>query len=99
MRIAVQHHTTKDMARKKVEQRLDQLLGQFGAKADEIQHDWTGDTLHFKGKARGMTLEGTLEITATDVILDAKLPLLARAFEPRIRAAVEKEADSMFRMA
>ena len=97
MRIAVEHNTTRENARKKVGQRLDQLLGQFGAKAEEIHHEWNGDTLRFRGKAKGLSVEGTVEITDAAVIIDGKLPLIAKPFEGRIRQAVEREADAMFR--
>lgn len=97
MRIAVEHKTTRENARKKVDQRLGQLLSQFGAHADEIQHEWHGDTLRFKGKARGLAMEGTVEITDAAIIIDGKLPLIAKPFEGRIRQAVEREADAMFR--
>ena len=97
MRIAVEHGTTKENARRKVDQRLGQLLSQFGGHADEVQHEWQGDTLRFKGKARGLAMEGTVEITDAAIIIDGKLPLIAKPFEGRIRQAVEREADAMFR--
>jgi hypothetical protein len=99
MRIAVSHHTTKDKARQKVEQRLSSLLSQFGGHAEDMKHEWLGDTLRFKGKARGMKVEGTVEITDAEVIIDGKLPLIALPFEGRVREAVLREADSMFRTA
>jgi hypothetical protein len=99
MRIAVPHNTSKDIARGKVDARLGQLLSQFGGHAEEIHHEWNGDTMRFRGKARGMALEGTVEVTDAAVILDAKLPLMAKMFEGRIRQAVEREADAMFRTA
>lgn len=99
MRIAVPHHTSKDVARTKVEQRLGQLLAQFGGGAEEIRHEWAGDTLRFSGKARGFFVEGTVDVTDTEVIVDGKLPLVAKMFEGRIRQAVEREADAMFKTA
>ena len=99
MRIAVPHNTTKENARRKVEQRLGQLLEQFGGHAEDVSHEWVGDTLQFKGRAKGFALKGSAEVTDADVIIDAKLPLLAMAFEGRIREAVQREADSMFRTA
>lgn len=99
MRIAVPHNTSKEIAREKVDQRLGQLLAQFGARADEIQHEWVGDTIRFKGKARGLAVEGTVEVTDAEVVVDAKLPLVAKMFEGNIRQAVEREVDSMFRTA
>lgn len=99
MRIAVPHNTTKENARRKVEERLGQLLSQFGGHAEDVSHEWIGDTLEFKGKAKGLALKGRAEVTEAAVIIDAKLPLIAMPFEGRIREAVQKEADSMFRTA
>ncbi|HYR29873.1 MAG TPA: polyhydroxyalkanoic acid system family protein [Thermoanaerobaculia bacterium] len=99
MRIAVPHHTSKATARQQVEQRLGQLLGQFSHQAADLHHEWTGDTLHFKGKARGLSVQGTVDVTDTEVIIDAKLPFIAMPFEGRIRQTVEQEAERMFRTA
>jgi hypothetical protein len=97
MRITIPHHTTQAAAHKRVDARLAQLLGQFGDKAEDIAHEWRGDTLRFRGKARGFHVEGTLEVTDSEVIIDSKLPFLAKPFESRIRHAVEQEAGKMFR--
>ena len=97
MRIAVPHNTSRQDARAKVDQRIGQLLAQFGGHADEIQHEWAGDTMRFRGKARGFSVEGTVEVTDAAIVLDAKLPLVAKMFEGRIRDAVQREADAMFR--
>jgi hypothetical protein len=99
MRIAIPHHTTRANARQQVEQKLAGLIGQFGGHAHEVEHHWTGDTLNFKGKARGFSLSGTVEVTDAEVIIDGKLPLLAMPFEPKIREAVKKEAETMFQRA
>ena len=99
MRIAVPHNTSKEMARQRVEQKIGQLLGEFSHHAGDLKHDWSGDTLRFKGKARGLAVEGTVEITDAEVIIDGKLPLIAKPFEGRIRQAVEQEAERMFRTA
>lgn len=99
VKIAVPHYTTRETARTKVEQRISQLLSQFGGHAEDMEHAWFADTLRFKGKAKGLKVEGTVDFTESEVIIDAKLPLLAMAFEGRIRDTVRKEADSMFRMA
>ncbi|MEO8381933.1 MAG: polyhydroxyalkanoic acid system family protein [Acidobacteriota bacterium] len=96
MKIEVPHKTSKDAARRKVEERIGQLLSQFGGHADEITHEWLGDTLTFKGKAKGLAVAGTVEVTDQQVVIDGKLPLVARMFEGRIREALEREAKTMF---
>lgn len=99
MKVAVPHHTTPAKAKKIIEQRLRAAEKQYADKADDLDYQWNGYILHIAAKARGFSLKGTLEITETDVIVDGRLPLLAMPFESKIRHAVEKEAESMFRMA
>ena len=96
MRIAVPHHTTKDNARRIVERRLDQLRTQYGGTATDLHESWSGNVLTFGAKAKGFSGSGTLEITDSEVIIDGKLPLIARPFEPRIRSTIEREAAAMF---
>jgi putative polyhydroxyalkanoate system protein len=98
LRIAVPHNTTRDKARTIIEQKMKALETQYGHYANDIDHQWQGDTLHFGFKARGMSGKGTLEITDDDVIIDGKLPLIAKPFESRIRSTVEREAEEMFRV-
>jgi len=99
MQIAVPHHTTRAKARGLVEQKLGGLLAQFGQHAQDMEHEWTGDTLRFRGKAKGMKIDGSVDITDTEVILDAKLPFMALPFEGRIKETVHKELGAMFRKA
>ena len=99
MRVAVPHGTTRSRAKQIVEQKLKNIEKNYGNHASDVVHEWQGDTLHLSGKAKGFHLQGTLEITETDVIIDGKLPLLARAFEGKIKQTVEREAESMFRTA
>jgi putative polyhydroxyalkanoate system protein len=97
MRIAVPHHTTRAEAKQKVEQRLADLERQYGHYASDVDKNWEGDRLNFNVKARGMTGAGSVEVTDTEVIIDGKLPLMARPFEPRIKSTIEREAAVMFR--
>lgn len=99
MRIAIPHHTTRANARTVIEQKVATLLNQFGGRVDDLQQQWAGDTLEFKGKARGFRVEGTVEVTDDEIVLDGKLPLMALPFEPRIREAVKREAENLFRTA
>ncbi|HYM61238.1 MAG TPA: polyhydroxyalkanoic acid system family protein [Thermoanaerobaculia bacterium] len=96
MRIEVLHHTDKPAARRKIEEKIESMQQQYGHLASDIEKTWNSDTLTFSCKARGLTVKGTLEITDTTLILDGKLPLMARPFEPRIHATVEQAAKEMF---
>jgi hypothetical protein len=97
MRVIVSHNTTKEEARKKIDRRLGELLGQYGHYLSDSQTNWNGDRLDFSGKAKGFSASGSIEITDTEVIIDGKLPLIAKPFEPRVKHTIESEAASMFR--
>ncbi len=97
MRIAVPHNTTRDRARKIVDERLRHAEQQYGHYANDLDYEWHGDTLHLAFKAKGIHAKGTVEITETDIVIDGKLPLIAKPFESRIRNTVEREAESIFR--
>lgn len=96
MRITVPHNTDKDTARRKINERIGQLFGQYGHYLGESSHEWDGDRLVFSGSAKGIKANGTLEVTDSEVIIDSKLPLIAKPFESRIKSNIEKEAAAMF---
>ena len=99
MKITIPHHSDRETARKKIESRLHELKGQYGHYLNDVEHHWEGDRLVLQGSARGMKANGTVEVTDSDVIVDGKLPLMARVFEPRVKSTIEKEAALMFRKA
>ena len=96
MHISVPHHTTREEARRRIEEKMANLERQYGHYATDIDKSWDGDRLSFSVKARGMSGSGSLEITDTEVIVDGKLPLMARPFESRIKSTIEREAAAMF---
>ena len=96
MRINVPHYTDKETAKRRLDETMESLLQQHGSMATDIERQWTGDTLGFSFKARGFNIKGTVEVTDSEVILDGKLPLIAKPFEPRVRSTVEREAKQIF---
>ena len=96
MKMSVPHHTTREEARRKIEERLSTMERQYGHYATDIDKSWDGDRLTFSVKAKGMSGSGSLEITDSEVIVDGKLPLMARPFESRIKSTIEREAAAMF---
>jgi len=96
MRVIVSHHTDKETARAKINERLAQLMTQYGHYLGASSHSWDGDRLALAGSARGFKASGTVEVTDTEVIIDGKLPLIARPFEPRVKHTIEQEAAAMF---
>lgn len=93
MRIVKTHGMTKQSAKDSVDALLPRLVQQYGGSMSNLSEAWSGDVFKFSFEARGFGIEGTLEVGDERLVLDAKLPWLARAFEGTIRSAVERELD------
>jgi hypothetical protein len=96
MRISLPHHTDKENAKRMINERLAAAMTQHGHYLSDSSHTWEGDRLTFSGSAKGFKVSGSIDVTDSEVIVDGKLPLIARPFEPRVKHAIEQEAESLF---
>ena len=93
MKIRRHHNMTRDAA----VQLSDQILPGFIEQADDnvsnIQRQWDGNVLRFAFRTRGMNIKGTFLVTDDEIIIESKLPFMARPFEGRVRSAIEQQLD------
>jgi hypothetical protein len=85
MRITVAHNRTKQQVIDSVDRSFDQLFQSpqiRGAKLKDVQRSWQGNTLTFSLNANlgffSTPIKGTVEVTDTDVTIDADLGMLER---------------------
>lgn len=97
MKITIPHHSTRESAKKRLDELAVDLLKQFGEMASDVQRQWKGDTLHFSLQAKGMKADGTMEVTDREVLIHGKLPFLALPFEGKIKNAIEREGLKIFK--
>jgi hypothetical protein len=97
MQIAIPHKFSKAEAKVRVVAALNEVRGKIGAQATIEREEWEGDTLHFGFTAQGTAISGTFEVRDNDFYLDARLPLMLRMFEGRIKAAIEEQAQNMLK--
>lgn len=96
MKLRFPHRTTPNDARARIESLLDRLQQRHANQLVVTDRHWAGDTLHFAFKARGFPAKGTVTVSDETVVIDGKVPLVARPFEGKIARAIEKEADDLF---
>ena len=72
---------------------LPALLEQYGNRVTKPRSAWRGDTMEFSFQAEGYNIKGTLSVTDTEIVLDARLPFFARLFEGTVRSAIEDIMD------
>lgn len=94
MQIIRQHNRTKRQAKAWADDKFSELLQQFGDSVSDASHQWRGDTLEFAFRAAGLlNLHGTLAVTDNDFYLDMPFPMLAKGFEARATAEVNRWLD------
>ena len=94
MQITRQHKRTKQQAKAWVDDKLTEMLQQFGDSVSDASHRWSGDTMEFAFRAAGLvSFSGTLAVTDSDFHLDLPFPFLAQGFEPRAKAEVNRWLD------
>lgn len=95
MHFNIPHKTSKLDAKKKVLQALLDAKPHLADQATIDEERWEGDTLHFAATLQGKKITGSLEITNTGLIVDAKLPLMWRLFEGRIEKMISEQVRQM----
>jgi hypothetical protein len=89
MRLKVEHALGRREALRRIREAIDLIMQSYGAKADDVETTWVGDTLDFVVKAKGLKGKGSIEVSEDMVDVRGKLPIIALPFEPRIRTEVE----------
>ncbi|MFZ2555902.1 MAG: polyhydroxyalkanoic acid system family protein [Minisyncoccia bacterium] len=95
MHFKIAHKTTKTEATQRVKDALEQARPHMKGQLDVNSEKWEGNTFHFDVALKGKTITGTLEVTETDFVLDAKLPLMWRIFEGMIEKEIAKQVQSL----
>ena len=97
MQITIPHQFSKAQAKERVVAVLQDARQKIGTQATIEKEEWEGDTLSFGFTAQGQSISGTFEVREHEFYLDAKLPLMLRMFEGRIKAAIEQQATHLLK--
>ena len=95
MRFAYEHHRTKAAVCGRIAEALPDLLRRYDSHLQAAHQEWYADTLPFSAKAIGMALAGIAEITDSEMVREANLPLLARPFEEPAKRRMISHLDSL----
>ena len=93
MEIRRHHNMTTDAAVQLTDQILPRFIEQAGDDVSNIQRQCDGNVLRFAFRTRGMNIKGTFLVTDDEIIIESKLPFIARPFEGRVRSAIEQQLD------
>lgn len=95
MNFKIPHNNSKFEATKKVKLALEEARPHLKGQATIDEERWEGNTLHFAATLQGKQITGMLEITDTELVINAKLPLMWRLFEGRIEKMIGEQVKQM----
>ncbi len=105
MHIVRQHNLDQPAAVAKIDGFLNQLMTRplpAGVKLKRAEKSWAGGRMTFAAKFSkgilGATVEGTVDVTEREVILDSQVPALLKAFvgEDQIAKVLNEQFDDLF---
>ncbi len=79
----------------RVKKTLDHVRPQLLAKATIEEERWEGDILHFAFTAERQHISGHLVIKDREFDITAKLPLMMRFFEGKIKRVIEEQVKGV----
>ena len=96
MKISLPHCTTKEEAVEKLKIHTPNLMERFGSEISEFKQNWEEEISYFSFTTYGFNVSGRIKIDIDTVILDAKLPFIAKTFESQISGKIERILNEIF---
>jgi hypothetical protein len=88
MTIKVEHTLSKQEAKRRIEQLIEQLRQEYKNELQSLVVDWADDTAHIRLQVRGYSTAGSLEIKEGVVDLDFYMPFLLQVFSKKIKSVI-----------
>jgi len=95
MQLSIPHKQTQIGAITYIKKVLNDSRSQMAAHMTVEKEEWQANVLHFAFTAQKNHISGTLEVRDHSFEVDAKLPLMMRMFEGRIKKMIEEETKKM----
>lgn len=97
MQIKHKHNLSKGEAYQKIDTFLDGLQEEYSSEISNPNKSWNSDydRMDFSFKARGFKLNGVVCLVDGMVILEGKLPWLARAYSSKIEEVIIGQLDDL----
>ena len=90
--VSIPHQLGRAEARRRIDNGMDQLVGQLGA-IGELKQTWTDDVLRFSLVAVGQTVTGQVAVEEHEVRLEIVLPGVFGLIANRIQGRLRREGQ------
>ena len=97
MKIEHKYDGTKEYAYQQIDTLLNSLQEQYGDKITNPSTSWNNsrDNMNFSFGVSGFTLKGNVGIEEGKVVLDGKVPFVARAFQGKVERLIREKLEEI----
>jgi hypothetical protein len=96
MRVSFEHHSTRETVKGKLEDAIGKALDIGGGQITQVQYAWANDKLDFSFAIMSKTIRGTANVTDTEIVVDAGIPLMFRPVEGKVKSRILGTLNEMF---
>lgn len=89
--VTIEHRSTKQAVKARLEESLGQIRGQLAPFVNVVDEQWSGDQLQFRLAGLGQTITGNIAIDDRLVRIEVLLPALLGAFGRMIAQRIERQ--------
>jgi hypothetical protein len=93
--IEVPHPLSKQEAHSRLEQFAARLQQKFQDQVSDLEQSWEDDTLKFRFKTYGITLQGGITVEEHALKLNGELPFSAMMFRSKIESAIREQLERL----
>ncbi len=97
MKISYPHNLGLEEALNRVKNFASQLKQEYASDIDEASENWNGNIADFFLKAKGIKINGTVEVLENAVNISAKVPLLLKPFQSEIERLIKSELEKLLK--
>ena len=98
MEINHDYNCSKQVAYTKIDGFLNELTNKYSDMISNPLKKWndSNDKMDFSFKVKGFNIEGNIQLYNNKLILNGKLPFLARLFSGKIETTIKSELERLF---
>jgi len=92
---SIPHQLTRTEAKRRIQDQIAQLRGQYGTVLGSLQENWEGDTLHFAAGAMGQSIKGSVAVEDQAVQVNVELPWLLAQIAGGVKQQIEQQGRKL----
>ncbi len=93
MTIQIEHTLSKEEAKRRIEQLIEQYQSAYKDQVQDLTVEWKDDKAHIRLSARGYSSAGNLEVMESVVLLDFYVPFLLQVFSKKIKSTIQQTIE------